>query len=52
MDGLEYIYYGNYDEETNYRSVYELACKAKENIDEYEEEQQEVIMSYVNSIEN
>lgn len=52
VDGLEYIYYGNYDEETNSRSVYELACKAKENIDEYEEEQQEVIMSYVNSIEN
>lgn len=43
--------YGNYDEENNSRSVYDIACKIYENIDDYDEKQQTIILDYINSPE-
>ena len=46
-NGVTYTVYGNYNAVDNVRSVYSLASVAYANIDEYGEEQQEIITYYV-----
>lgn len=47
-----YYLYGNYSENNNSRSVYEIACLAREEIESFEDYQQDIINGFCNAIED